>query len=83
MSIAGHSMDVIAVEGQNVQRTTVGSIAMYIGSRYDVIFCADQASHALLQASLVHPLPMEASASHPSAASMILSMYNAAAPKHQ
>ena len=79
MSIAGHSMDVIAVEGQNVQRTTVGSIAMYIGSRYDVIFCADQASHPLVQASIVQAPPVEAYSSHPWEASMILSVSSAAA----
>lgn len=40
-------MDVIAVEGHNVQRTTVSAITMYIGSRYDVILCFDQVSFFL------------------------------------
>lgn len=42
ISIANHSMDVIAVEGHNVKRHTVGTIVMYIGSRYDVIVCFDK-----------------------------------------
>ena len=36
-------MDLIAVEGHNVVRSTVGAITMYIGSRYDVVLCFDQA----------------------------------------
>ena len=42
MTVAGHSVDIIAVEGQYTKRMTAGSIAFYIGSRYDVILCADQ-----------------------------------------
>ena len=42
MTIAGHTMDIIAVDGQNVKKTRASSIVFYIGSRYDVILCADQ-----------------------------------------
>ena len=42
--VAGHSMDLIAVEGHDVRRRAVGAITMYIGSRYDVILCFDQVS---------------------------------------
>lgn len=44
MTVAGHSLDVIAVEGNYVTRTPASSIALYIGSRYDAILTADQAS---------------------------------------
>ena len=40
--VAGHSLDIIAVEGQDVRQLSVTSINMYIGSRYDVLICFDQ-----------------------------------------
>eukprot|EP00928_Gymnodinium_smaydae_P063863 TRINITY_DN47342_c0_g1_i1.p1 TRINITY_DN47342_c0_g1~~TRINITY_DN47342_c0_g1_i1.p1 ORF type:complete len:963 (-),score=90.33 TRINITY_DN47342_c0_g1_i1:29-2881(-) len=42
ISIAGHNMTLIAVDGKDVEPTVVSQVNLHAGERYDIVICADQ-----------------------------------------